>query len=127
MSDGPFISAEEARALIASHLDAEEKALARADIDVAAQHKKRATEIGRKFWPDLMLDALQTAMEAPKAVETVAGQWTVFGRPFRRTELLASAIAAKVFPDPNDRERRDELKVLLVVFAQEIKRSAIEP
>lgn len=40
---------------------------------------------------------------------------------------LAIQIAATVLPAAADRQRRDELTALLVAFAAEIKRSAIEP
>lgn len=39
----------------------------------------------------------------------------------------AIEIAATVFPHNLDRQRRDELTVLLASFAAEIRRSAIEP
>jgi hypothetical protein len=49
--------------------------------------------------------------------------------PVRYTDVhnLSANIAEKIFPHISDRERRDELAYLLTVFAEEIKRSAIEP
>ena len=40
---------------------------------------------------------------------------------------LAGQIADKVYPHHFDQRRRDELAALLTAFADEIKRSAIEP
>lgn len=46
---------------------------------------------------------------------------------FKDAAGLAVQIAANVWPHIQDRQRRDELTVLLVAFAAEIKRSGIEP
>lgn len=43
------------------------------------------------------------------------------------TAVLAGQIAEAVFPRLMDTSKRDELRTLLIVFAEEIKRSAIEP
>lgn len=43
------------------------------------------------------------------------------------TEQLAERIADRIFPKIWDRDVRDKLAKLLVEFAAEIKRSAIEP
>ena len=49
-----------------------------------------------------------------------------FGRPLTHTEMLAGMIAEKIFPHVLDRTRQAELRQLLMSFAGEIKRSAIE-
>ena len=43
------------------------------------------------------------------------------------TDVLAGQIAEAVLPRLMDASRREELRTLLIVFAEEIKRSAVEP
>lgn len=51
-------------------------------------------------------------------------QW---GRDFTPAETLANAIATTVFPHVQDMVRHNEFRELLMRFAQEIRREAIEP
>jgi hypothetical protein len=63
-------------------------------------------------------------MEAARMTEQapITEQWD-----FTPAETLASAIATTVFPHVQDLVRQDELRDLLMRFAEEIKREAVYP
>lgn len=46
---------------------------------------------------------------------------------YQNAESLAAQIATKLIPDLMDAGRWNDLRLLLIAFAAEIKRSAIEP
>ena len=66
--------------------------------------------------------------KAPEHIETTVPVYNLdFGQPRTHTEALAGAIAMCVFPYISDCNRQRELFMLMTRFAEEIKRSAIEP